>query len=409
MSSQSDSRTLPETFARHFSHVVDFENLTLALEVVATCSLRCLGCWVAMARPGMWEARPTEIMAPGLVDAALTFGRKVGATRLTLLGGEPTMHPDLPSIIRKATGKGYHASITTNGVCPPAHLITILASGLSAISFSLDGSTPEIHDTLRPSANGRSTFYRTVESIRQAVFSRAKWRYTVCVNHTIFPRNLHDTEAMIRFAASLGVDHVRLHFTLPGDYPEPDGKITYLDPARWLALRDHLPSLARELGVPISAASGYGQAAVAAAQQRKSPYLTVQPDGNVLLCAAYARLSKRETQPVGRLVPDDQIVLNPRFARGNETENYRCCGIILRLLTELPTAVREVIEQAGGIGCIILTGLLVRPVLPSAPHLSEPTGNPGLQTERASIRLVGQAEGLSDRETHPTGLSTGLV
>lgn len=319
--------------------------------------------------PGMWEARPTEIMAPGLVDAALAFGQKVGSTRLTLLGGEPTMHPDLPSIIRNATGRGYRVSITTNGIFPPARLATILASGLCAISFSLDGSTPEIHDTLRPSATGRSTFYRTVGSIRQAVFSRAKRGYTVCVNHTIFPRNLHDTETMIRFAAGLGVDHVRLHFTLPGDYPEPGGKITYLDPAQWLALRDRLPSLAQELGVAISATSGYGQAAVAAAQQRKSPYLTVQPDGNVLLCAAYARLSDRESQPIGRLIPDGQIVLNPRFAGGNEAENYRCCGVIPRLLTELPTATREMIEQAGGIGCIILTGPLVRPALPSVPRL----------------------------------------
>lgn len=359
MSRRSDRRVLPDAFARHFGQVVDFENLTLALEVVSACSLRCPGCWVAMARTGMWEARSTEVMAPGLVDAALAFGQRVGATRLTLLGGKPTMHLDLPSIIRSGTDMGYRVSITTNGICPPARLTTILTSGLSAISFSIDGSTPEIHDTLRPSANGHSTFYRTVESIRQAVSSRAKPGYTVCVNHTIFPRNLHDAEAMIRFAAGLGVNHIRLHFTLPGDYPEPGGKITYLDPARWQALRDCLPSLARELGVPISAVPGYGQAAVAAAGQRKSPYFTVQPDGNVLLCATYARLSDWEARPVGRLVPDGQIVLNPRFAGGNEPENCRCCGVIPRLLMELPGAMREVIEQAGGIGCIILTGPLV--------------------------------------------------
>ena len=193
--------------------------------------------------------------------------------------------------------------------------------------------------------------------MRQAIQLRSEYGYRVAINHTIYPRNLHDAEAMIRFSARLGVDHVRLHFTLPGDFPEPDGRITYLDPDRWLALWSRIPDLMRELGVPISAPQGYGSAAVAAAAKRGSPYLNVQPDGNLVLCAAYARLSAREDQSVGRLLRNGTVQLNPlsACARGGN----HCCGAVPRVLERLPIAVRRTIEQAGGIGCVILNGPLV--------------------------------------------------
>lgn len=349
----------PAEFCRRFAGLVDFENLTLAVEVVAVCSLRCPGCWVAMARPDMWDGPATRVMPPEILGAALAFGRALSASRLTLLGGEPTLHPDLPGVIRHGREAGFEVSVTTNGVCSSARLAAILDSGLRGISFSVDGSRPQIHDALRPSATGRSSFGRTVQSIREAVAGRARGGHRVCVNHTIFPRNLHDAEAMIRLSASLGVDHVRLHFTLPGDWPEPDGAMTYLDPAGWRALLDRLPGIERELGIAISTVAGYGEAAVAAAAGRRSPYLTIQPGGKIVLCAAHARLPSHDSQWVGRLLPTGHVALNPASPVVAAECSGRCCGAIPVLLAGLPGEARAVMARAGGIGCIILNGPLV--------------------------------------------------
>lgn len=349
----------PEEFVRCVGDFVDFAHLTLSVEVVAACSLRCPGCWVGMARPEMWTAGPGEVMAPALLDAALTFGREIGAAQLTLLGGEPTLHPDLPTIIRTAVGGGYRVSVTTNGVCSPHRLEKVLASGLHGTSFSLDGSRPEIHDVLRPSPSGRSTFHITLESIRHAVRYRADFGYKIGVNHTIYPYNLYDAEAMIRLSASLGVDRIRLHFTLPGDSPEPDGRMTHLEPARWMALRQRIAHLAQEFGVPVSAVPGYGEAAVTAARQRKSPYLNIQPDGNILPCAAYARLSASTARAVGRLLPTGKVALNPGFLQTSARAARHCCRAIPAVLARLPEVIQEAIKRAGGMGCIILDGSLL--------------------------------------------------
>ncbi len=346
-------------FARYVGDRVEFGRLTLSVEVVWACSLRCPGCWVGMARPSMWTARPGESMAPALLAAALSFGRELGISRLTLLGGEPTLHPRLSSIIRSATTAGYQVSVTTNGVCSSRGLVEILGSGLKGISFSLDGSRAQIHDALRPSPNGRSTFHMTLESLRHAVQHRSEGGYKVTVNHTIYPRNLHDAESMIRLSASLGVDRIRLHFTLPGDFPEPDGRITYIDPGKWLALWSRISDLIRELGVPIATVQGYGLSALGAARKRKSPYLNIQPDGTILICGAYARFHKYQERSAGRLLPTGAILLNPFVARAPRMNH--CCGAVPGLLAGLPGAVRNVIERAGGLGCIILDGSLVEP------------------------------------------------
>lgn len=354
------SRTLTaQEFRSYIAPFVDLEHLTLAVEVVTVCSLRCPGCWVSMARSDLWANPPARTMSAPVLEATLVLGRELGARRLTLLGGEPTMHPDLPEVIRQGMAVGYEVSVTTNGVCSTPRLLSILASGVRGISFSLDGSSAALHDELRPAANGRTTFARTVESIRVAVMHRAALGYRVCVNHTIFPRNLGDAEAMIRFSASLGVDHVRLHFTLPGDSRGPDGAPRYLDPEAWRGLVTQLPMLEAQLGIEIAAVPGYGVPAVEDSRARRSPYLTVQPGGGILLCASYARLEDRDRQTIGRLLPTGEVLINPWSPILGREHPAQCCGAIPMVLAARPEDVRRAVESAGGIGCAILQGPLV--------------------------------------------------
>src|SRR3989442_13686683 len=60
-------------FARSVDGRLDFGHLTLSLEVVAACSLRCPGCWVNMVRSDMWTASPNEVMPSALFNSALSL------------------------------------------------------------------------------------------------------------------------------------------------------------------------------------------------------------------------------------------------------------------------------------------------------------------------------------------------
>jgi len=76
--------------------------------------------------------------------------------------GEPTLHPELPEMIRYADAAGMKVKLHTNGTTLTEALSEkILSSGLRLISFSFDGYTAETYESIRVRAN----FERTLSQI----------------------------------------------------------------------------------------------------------------------------------------------------------------------------------------------------------------------------------------------------
>ena len=78
------------------------------LDIIRECNIECEGCY--NAHPGFIKS---------LDEVKLELDRLMTLRRLdivTLAGGEVTLHPDLPEIVRHVKAKGIHASIITNGV-----------------------------------------------------------------------------------------------------------------------------------------------------------------------------------------------------------------------------------------------------------------------------------------------------
>ena len=341
--------------ARHaLSQWFDLPNTTLAIEIAQSCNLRCPGCWVGISRQDLWPSGGNVMIDGSLLNAALSFGRDVNISKLSLLGGEPTLHPELPEIIDNAKSLGYKKiSITTNGVASMARFNSILSSGLTGITFSVDGSTAEIHDSLRPSPNGKSTFLITLRNLDLAVANENRLGYTVQVNHTVYAKNLHDTENMIRLVHGKGVRKVRLHFSMPEDLPKPSNY--YISPSDWIELYSKVNGLRDELGIDISQRIVYGNSWVSTSRELRSPYLVLQPSGKMLLCAAHARINDDSKKHFAVLNTDQSISLNHSSPAVAHHDGERlCCGAIPLLLEQMPVDLREMILEHGGMGCIIL-------------------------------------------------------
>lgn len=112
-----------------------------------------------------------EVSTPTLLTLLAKF-RENGASKLSLLGGEPTLYgrrtdnEPLPFIVRCARELGYsYIRLVSNGLFPHALLDEPDLKLLDEITFSIDGDTAEMHDHLR----GKGTFIRTCRSVRAAV------------------------------------------------------------------------------------------------------------------------------------------------------------------------------------------------------------------------------------------------
>ena len=169
------------------------------LSVTDRCNLRCAYC----LDPGARFLGRSELLSPEEIVRAARVAASVGARRVRLTGGEPTLHPALPEIIRGLVDEaGVEASLITNGtLADERSLRRWRKAGLSRITFSLD----TLRDDRWPAiARAPGSPRRVVEAIRRACDVGLR---PVKVNAVLL-RGVNDDEAtdFAALARELGID-----------------------------------------------------------------------------------------------------------------------------------------------------------------------------------------------------------
>jgi MoaA/NifB/PqqE/SkfB family radical SAM enzyme len=128
-----------------------------------------------------------------------------GLFALVLTGGEPTLHPDLPGIVRFAKGLGIpRLCVATNGAAGISLYRDLWENGVDEFSISLDADNPE--DGAALSGRGPETWHRVVDNIR-TIAGHAR----VTVGLVISETNVNRSAEVVRFALDLGVSDVRVN------------------------------------------------------------------------------------------------------------------------------------------------------------------------------------------------------
>ena len=117
------------------TRLVDRRPIQCSLYVTDRCNLDCSYC------TEYDNAQPH----PATEDLK-TWLRKIqelGTMRITLVGGEPLLHPDIVEIVRYARELGFATSLTTNGFLLNQSLVAALEeAGLQVMQISVDRMTP---------------------------------------------------------------------------------------------------------------------------------------------------------------------------------------------------------------------------------------------------------------------------
>lgn len=117
-------------------------------EATRACPLACRHCR-AVAVPTRDPRELTTDEATDLLGQVAGFGRPPPLFVIT--GGDPFQRPDLHSLVRTGADLGLPVAVSPSGTptLTPTNLRALRDAGAKAISLSLDGSTPEIHDGFR--------------------------------------------------------------------------------------------------------------------------------------------------------------------------------------------------------------------------------------------------------------------
>ncbi len=212
------------------------------LHLLTACNLACRHCYINPAQHGT-ATLPLDTVRQWLK----LFARPERQTNLILLGGEPTLHPELPAIIRAAKSMRYAVTVDTNGYLFHDLLDKVTPKELDYLSFSLDGPEAAINDPIR----GEGVFSICTVNIRKAVSQG----FNTSLIYTVSGLNIDHLHRMPALLADLGVQ--RLFIQVIGLRGNPaitkasDTVNWQVDPGQWLQVVPRVAEEAARLGIHV--------------------------------------------------------------------------------------------------------------------------------------------------------------
>lgn len=198
------------------------------VRLVTACNSRCVFC--------LDSDTPRNVYLPfEEIVAELERGRRaLGAWKVILSGGEATLHPRFPDVVRRARALGYgRVQTVTNGwrLADREFFEECVAAGLDEITFSLHGHDEALHDRL---TRHPGSFRRIVKAIARAVRSR---RVITSIDICINKQNVPYLDKIVELGFSLGVTEYDLLHVIPQASAFEHRDELFYDP------REHLPML----------------------------------------------------------------------------------------------------------------------------------------------------------------------
>lgn len=251
------------------------------LALTYRCNNRCVHCYNESGRAlqeldcAQWKAVLERVWQAGIPHVVFT-------------GGEPTLIPFLPELIRHAEALGMITGLNTNGrrLRESEYLQQLVDAGLDHVQITLESHDAAIHDRITAA---RSAWQETTQGIRSALASPL----FVMTNTTLLRSNSAGLKDTLRFLEEMGVPTVGLNGLIySGRGAQVDESISeddlpdLLDIAKAHAAQSgqrliwYTPTMYCHFN-PIE--SNLGVKGCTAAQYN----MCVEPDGGVLPCQSY--------------------------------------------------------------------------------------------------------------------------
>lgn len=162
--------------------------------ILTRCNLKCRHCYINRKQHGK-NTLPIETINTWL----RAFASKNKKANVIFLGGEPTLHPDLPEAVFKAKSLGYSSiTIDTNGYLFHDILSKVSPDVIDYFSFSLDGATRKTNDMIR----GKGSFDTCIQGIKNAV----QQGFGTSLIYTVSTINIHELDKIAPLLKELKIE-----------------------------------------------------------------------------------------------------------------------------------------------------------------------------------------------------------
>jgi len=125
-------------------------------------------------------------------------------------GGEPTLWPHCLDLFLQCEKYGREFALVTNGSNMSEEMIEVLARSGTWCRFSMDASTPELHQKIHRTPH--SDFERRINTLKKLISVKKRYennRLIVGISFILTPDNYDDVSESALFYKKLGVDNIR--------------------------------------------------------------------------------------------------------------------------------------------------------------------------------------------------------
>jgi MoaA/NifB/PqqE/SkfB family radical SAM enzyme len=247
----------PNLFSR-----LRYSPFLVQMVVIRRCNLACGYC--------SEFDKTSEPVPVELIEKRLEKLRELGTFGISLTGGEPTLHPDLPRLIRKCRALGFlRTGMISNGFFLRPELIEKLnAAGLQEMQISIDG------------VQRNATTEKVLDNLKKRLLAlRAHARFRVTVSGVIGAAPAEEAEEVVAFARELGftprvllVHDENGQLKLKSEEVKAFQRIVDTLPKSWMDFSSYRKRLVRHGKAPFKCRAG-------------SRYLYIDEFGNVNWCS----------------------------------------------------------------------------------------------------------------------------
>ena len=136
--------------------------LTMEIEFSLKCNFNCPYCYVPRA-----DAFRDELTLDEIRDTIIQ-AQDMGARKIIILGGEPTIYPDLKMIIGFLSSRGLQVELFTNGTGIDDELASFLFSNQVRVVLKMNTFDPELQDRLSGKKGASAIIHSALGALRKA-------------------------------------------------------------------------------------------------------------------------------------------------------------------------------------------------------------------------------------------------
>ena len=181
--------------------VADFRLSSIDLYLTSACNRKCTYCFLSDSFLSTWRNMPVT-----MVRDVLDWAAGSSIKEITLLGGEPALHPEFAAIVSLIGRSGLRSRTVTNGshrfrkaIRDPA-----IDASIGRVAVSLDAPVAEVFDKLRGPRAYRDAM-STIEQLREQ-------QKPFDINFTVVRSSLPYVGQMLKFAEDQGARRINMHW-----------------------------------------------------------------------------------------------------------------------------------------------------------------------------------------------------